>query len=41
MEIREKGTCAGMFVVMIVAVIIMAHNYFLSPISSITLSILK
>jgi hypothetical protein len=41
MEVRKKGTGAGTLVVMIVAVIIMVHNYFLSPISSITLSILK
>jgi hypothetical protein len=41
MKIRKKGTGAGTLVVMIAAVIIMVHNYFLSPISSITLSILK
>jgi uncharacterized membrane protein len=41
MEVRKKGTGARMLVVMIVTVIIMVHNYFFSPISSITLSILK
>jgi hypothetical protein len=41
MEVRKKSMGAGMLAVMIVAVIIVVHGHFFSPISSITLSILK
>jgi hypothetical protein len=40
MDVRQERAGAGSHV-MVVIVIIMVHNYFLSPISSITLSILK
>jgi predicted HAD superfamily phosphohydrolase len=41
MEVRKEGAGAGTLAVMIVAVIIVVHGHFFSPISSITLSILK